>query len=243
MQLIIRGLSNHSAPVIICNLCYNRIYILYKDINMDTYEAIAARHSIREFSDQSLPKQMIEKLIQAGFSAPSNNHLRQWHFVILDDLTQRQTILEAVIHPLDRKGSQAVINRWGMTDPIQREMYLEAIPLQFSMLMNAGTLILPFFSQPSPLLHPKSLSDLNAFASIWCCIENILISAASEGIFGVTRIPFEAESKFVKTVLHIPVEYEFPCWLALGYPAPQAKKAKQISIDTANRIHYNNWPE
>jgi nitroreductase len=210
---------------------------------MNVYEALESRHTIREFTDQPLPKEMIEKLIQAGFAAPSNNHLRQWHFIVLDDLALRQEILEEIIHPLDRKGSQAVINRWGLTDPVQREMYLEAIPAQFSMLMNAGILILPFFSQPSPLLHPKSLSELNAFASAWYCIENILISAASEGIFGVTRIPFEAERKFVKTTLHIPADYEFPCWLALGFPAPQVKRAKQISIDAASRIHYNSWSD
>lgn len=208
---------------------------------MDIYEIFNSRRTIREFIPQPLTAEMVEKLISAGFTAPSNNHLRQWHFVVLDDLDRRKEILQQVIHPLDRKGSQAVINRWGMTDALQREMYLEAIPLQYSMLMNAGALILPFFAQPSPLLKPKSLSDLNAFASIWCCIENILLAAASEGIFGVTRIPFEKESEYVKSALHVPAEYEFPCWLALGFPDAQARRARQLIIDISNRIHHNDW--
>ena len=208
---------------------------------MDIYEILDSRRTIREFTSQPLSAEMVEKLISAGFTAPSNNHLRQWHFVVLDDLNHRKEILQQVIHPLDRKGSQAVINRWGMTDSLQREMYLDAIPLQYSMLMNAGALILPFFVQPSSLLKPKSLSDLNAFASIWCCIENILLAAASEGIYGVTRIPFKQESEFVKSVLHIPAEYEFPCWLALGFPDARAKRASQLNIDISSRIHRNDW--
>jgi nitroreductase len=136
-----------------------------------------------------------------------------------------------------------VIDRWGLTDPLQREMYLNGIPLQYSMLLNAGSLILPFFAQSSPLLKPKTLSDLNSFASIWCCIENVLIAAAAEGIFGVTRIPFKEESTFVKEALQIPEQYEFSCWLALGYPAPHAKRAQQVSIDIADRIHPNGWTE
>jgi nitroreductase len=210
---------------------------------MEFYQAVQARHTIREFTDQPLSPALIEKLIAAGFAAPSNNHLRQWHFVNLEDHQLRQEILTQVIHPLDRKGSQAVINRWGMTDLLQREMYLEAIPLQYSMLLNAGALLLPFFTQSSSLLSPKSLSDLNAFASIWCCIENILLAAASEGIYGVTRIPFKEESRFVKEALHVPKDYEFPCWIALGCPAPQAKRAAQVDIDLPSRIHQNSWSQ
>ena len=210
---------------------------------METEQAIQARQTIREFTDQPIAPATIEKLIAAGFAAPSNNHLRQWHFINLADRALRQQILAQVIRPLDREGSQDVINRWGMTDSTQREMYLEAIPLQFTMLLNAGALLLPFFAQPSLLLKPKSLSDLNAFASIWCCIENILVAAASEGIFGVTRIPFKEESQYVKETLHVPFGYEFPCWIALGYPAANAKRAKQVSIDLSKRIHTNNWPQ
>jgi nitroreductase len=210
---------------------------------MEVFQAIQARHTIREFTSEPLEPAMVQKLISAGFAAPSNDHMRQWHFITLDDRILREKILSQVHHPLDREGSRAVINRWGLTDPIQREMYLIGIPLQYSMLLNAGSLILPFFAQSSPLLNSKTLSDLNSFASIWCCIENVLIAAAAEGILGVTRIPFKEESTFVKKALQIPEQYEFPCWLALGYPSPQAKKAKQVSIDVADRIHPNEWPE
>jgi nitroreductase len=210
---------------------------------MQTYDAIQARHTIREFSNQPIESSLIEKIIRAGFAAPSNNHMRQWHFILLNDRTRRQELLDPIIHRLDREWSLAVINRWGLTDPVQREMYLEAIPLQYSMLLNAGALILPFYAQPSPILKPKNLSDLNVFASIWCCIDNMVIAAADEGIFGVTRIPFAEESKSVKETLHVPSEYEFPCWLALGYPAENAKRAGQVPIDLKDRIHLNSWVE
>lgn len=210
---------------------------------MEVYQAIQARHTIRDFSEKTLDQPLVEKIISAGFAAPTNNHMREWHFVLLSDREKREAILTPIIHKLDRKGSLAVINRWGLTDPIQREMYLEGIPRQFSMLMNAGALILPFYVQPCPILKPKTLSDLNAFASIWCCIENMLVAAASEGIFGVTRIPFKEETVFVKESLHIPQQFEFPCWLALGYPAENAKRTTQVNIDIVSRIHIDSWPE
>lgn len=208
---------------------------------MEVYQAIHARHTIRDFKDQILGTELVGRLIEAGFAAPSNNHMREWHFVLLNNLERRMNLLERVIHPADRKGSLAIINRWGMKDEIQREMYLDAIPKQFSMLYTAGALLLPFYRQPCPLLKPKSLSDLNALVSIWCAVENILVAAAGEGIFGVTRIPFADESRIVKEELKVPDGFEFPCWIALGYPADGAGRMPQVETDPATRIHIDTW--
>ena len=210
---------------------------------MHTYQAIAARKTIRDFAPQEIPYELIKKLIAAGFNAPTNNHMREWHFILLQDKEQRKELLDQVINPVGKRGAVGIINRWGLTDEVQREMYIEGIPKQYSMLFTAGCLILPCYCQPSPLLMPKDLSALNPFASIWCCIENILIAAASEGIFGVTRIPFEAERKILKQYLKIPDPYEVPCYLALGYPSPAARRTRQVEICLEERIHLNKWRE
>jgi nitroreductase len=208
---------------------------------MDVYEAIAARKTIRDFAPQEVSLDVIKKIIAAGMNAPTNNHLREWHFILLQDRAQRKELLDQIIKPVGKKGAIGIINRWGLTDEIQREMYIEGIPKQYDMLLNAGCLILPCFRQEQPLLKPKDLSALNPFASIWCCIENMLIAAAAEGIYGVTRIPFDAESKIIKQYLHVPEYYEIPCELALGYPAETARRTRQIDIDLESRIHQNKW--
>lgn len=208
---------------------------------MDLYSAIYARQTIRDFQPRPIDQAILDKIIQAGFAAPTNNHMREWHFVLLQDRQKRRELLEKVIHPTTTKGATAIVNRWGLTDECQRELYINAIPKQFSMLDEAPALILPFYQQPGALLKPKSQSDLNAFASIWLCVENMLLAAAAEGIFGVTRIPFADERKIVLEALNIPAGFEFPCWLALGYPADDAKRAEQVQIDPLTRIHMDRW--
>jgi len=208
---------------------------------MDIYEAIARRQTIRDFSPQPIPPELIQKIVAAGLRAPSNNHMRQWHFVLLQDREMRKALLDEIIKPIGKKGALGIINRWGLTDESQREMYLEAIPRQYGMLMDCACLLLPFFYQPGPLLKPKTLSDLNAFASIWACVENMLVAAAAEGIYGVTRIPFEPERQAIKAFVNSPEGYETPCYLALGYPAETAKRAGQVSISLEERIHFDRW--
>jgi len=90
-------------------------------------------------------------------------------------------------------------------------------------------------------LQPETLSELNGFASIWCCIENMLIAAASEGIFGVTRIPMVEESEHIKKVIGHPNDYVMPCYIALGYPTNDAARAQQKQISIEDRIHNNTW--
>jgi nitroreductase len=69
----------------------------------------------------------------------------------------------------------------------------------------------------------------------------MLIAAASEGIYGVTRIPFDKEIIHIREMLEIPCEYEFPCYLALGYPAKNEKPILQHIVQAEDRIHLNKW--
>lgn len=90
-------------------------------------------------------------------------------------------------------------------------------------------------------LHSSSLSSLNDSASIWCCIENILLASASEGIFGVTRIPMAEESAHIQEVIGHPDNYVMPCYIALGYPAKNASRPKQKHIQVREKIHMHTW--
>ena len=208
---------------------------------MDVYEAIAARRTIRDFAPREVSMELVKKIIAAGLHAPTNDHLRSWHFVLLQEQAQRKALLDQVIKPVGGKGALGIVNRWGLTDESQREMYVDAIPKQYSMLYNAGVLMLPCFRQPAPLLKPKDLSALNYFASIWLCIENMLLAAAAEGVLGVVRIPFESERKTMRQFVCLPDDYEIPCYLALGYPAEGARGAGQVEINLDERIHLGTW--
>ena len=197
---------------------------------MDVYEAIRARRTIRDFEDRQVGMGTIERIIDAGLKAPTNNHLRQWEFVIVNGKEERANLLR-VENMTSRDECEQMLDGFGMTDEVQRNMYREAMPRQFSMLYKIR----------EPLLQPSSLSSLNDFASIWCCIENMLLAAASEGLLGVTRIPMAEESEHIKTAVGHPENYVMPCYIALGYPAKNASVPAQKSICAKDKIHINIW--
>ena len=120
-------------------------------------------------------------------------------------------------------------------------MYIDGIPKQYAMLSRSGCLILPLFKQQKKSLpEPTNLSALNAFASMWCCIENILLAATAEGLGCAFRIPLGDEAEYVAEVLGFPEEYLFPCYLAIGHP-DAAELPRQKSIDFERKLHWNGW--
>ncbi len=55
-------------------------------------ENIMARHSIREFTDQPIPRRLIETLVKAGWNAPSGHNLQTWRFTVLTTQPEIQAL-------------------------------------------------------------------------------------------------------------------------------------------------------
>lgn len=59
---------------------------------------------------------------------------------------------------------------------------------------------------------------------------NILLAATAEGLACTFRIPIGNESEHVKHLVNAPYEYEFTCFLAIGYAAEDANICKQKDV-------------
>jgi nitroreductase len=167
--------------------------------------------------------------------------MRNWEFVVITDKKEKAKLISPVFRDTSRESAEKVIENWNMSDECQINMYLDAIPKQYSMLYHAGCIVLPFFKQKSPLLKPENLSSLNAFASIWLCIENILLAATAEGLGVSIRIPSEEELAYLREVVQYPEDYVMPCYLGIGYPAPDAMIIPQKTFDIKDKLHINQW--
>ena len=64
---------------------------------MDALDVIMTRRSVRQFTDQPVDDDAIEKILKAAMSAPSARNEQPWHFVVIND----RNILNKIpsIHP------------------------------------------------------------------------------------------------------------------------------------------------
>lgn len=52
---------------------------------METLEAIFTRRSIRRYTKEPIAKEVIQRLLEAGMSAPSACDFQPWHLIVIDD--------------------------------------------------------------------------------------------------------------------------------------------------------------
>jgi iodotyrosine deiodinase len=53
------------------------------------------RRTVRQFSDRSIPRIVIEECLRAAGTAPSGANLQPWHFVVVSDTATKRRIREA----------------------------------------------------------------------------------------------------------------------------------------------------
>lgn len=209
---------------------------------MDFYQVLERRRTIRDFSGREVTDEVLEKILSAAFKAPTNDHLRQFEFVVVRGRENIARLVSPVTENTETIQQTGLKSAAEVMDKDEHAMFVDALPKQQRMLMQSDCLVLPFFRQKDcPLCRPAGQSSLNYFASAWAAVENILLAATAEGLACAFRIPIGNEPEHVKRIVGAPDEYEFTCFLAIGYAAENAHICKQKEIRAADRIHKNSW--
>jgi nitroreductase len=63
---------------------------------METLKAIFTRRSIREYTPQAVPDELVQELLEAAMQAPSAGNQQPWHFVLLDAREQLQALADVL---------------------------------------------------------------------------------------------------------------------------------------------------
>lgn len=208
---------------------------------MDFYDVVNSRRTIRDFENIPINDEIIEKIISAGMKAPTNDHMRDWHFIIIEDKNVVIKLIDKIPMKFSDDEINDILKDWNLNDTCQQNAYKNAIPKQYRMLAEASFVIVPLFKQKTDILHPDNLSHLNGFASIWCCIENIFLAATAEGYACTLRIPLGDEGEWSRHVLKYPKDYLMPCFIAVGKPKENAAYVEQKEYSLKDRLHNNIW--
>jgi nitroreductase len=62
---------------------------------MDVYEAIGRRKTIRDFAQRAVDRESIKKILEAGMAAPTNDHLRNWEYIVVEERKSVEKSLKA----------------------------------------------------------------------------------------------------------------------------------------------------
>lgn len=61
---------------------------------MEVFEAIRKRHSVRAYLPNRVPKDKLEKILEAARLAPSAGNIQPWHFIVVMNTRKRKKLSE-----------------------------------------------------------------------------------------------------------------------------------------------------
>lgn len=71
---------------------------------MEFFEVVEKRRTIRDFEIEAMPMDIIEKIIEAGLKAPTNDHMRDWHYVVIQDKSVVMKLLDIIPKGISEEG-------------------------------------------------------------------------------------------------------------------------------------------
>ncbi len=195
-------------------------FILYSEAEMldrskAFYEVIKRRRTVRDFSDQTVPKEIIENCIKAAGTAPNGANLQPWHFVVVSNPEVKKKIRLAA----EEEEKEFYMNR-------APKEWLEALePLGTDenkpFLEKAPYLIAIFYKSYDVLLDGKQIKQYYAMESTGIATGILITAIHNAGLVSLTHTP--SPMNFLNEILGRPKNERPFLLLVVGYPSPDAK--------------------
>ena len=182
------------------------------------YNDIKRRHSIRQFSDRKVPKEVIENCLKAAGTAPSGANHQPWHFVAIHSDDIKQQVRE-----------QAEAHERGFYEGRAGDEWLDALkPLgtdaQKPYLAHAPWLI-AIFSQKKGGLNPgDKQTNYYVHESVGIATGFLITALHNAGLVTLTHTP--KPMSFLSKICQRPDDERPYMLLIAGYPAEDASVPK-----------------
>jgi nitroreductase len=178
---------------------------------MDVFEAIYTRHSQGKVKPDPVPRELIEKLLEAAVQAPNHYKVRPWRFVVLmgAGLTKLGNVMAA--------SQQARHPEY----PLEAFDKCRTLPLRAPVVIAVGV------DKPG---EAKVLEIENVCAAA-AATQNLLLAAHAMGLGAKWRTSEWARDPFVKEFLGFEPDQPIIGFVYLGYPEFVAEPAPRPSFD------------
>lgn len=203
---------------------------------IDLFEAIYSQRQFTRYKPDPVPKEAIDKIIDAATKAPSGGNVQPWHFIAITD----RDLIEKV-------------------GGLYRDLWLRAMgatppPGEMPAYTSARYLANHMPEVPAMILvcadHSKGYQTYTEgepiergryASSLWLAIQNLFLAARALGLGTRITTTHLREEEKVKDWLGIPDYLETVCLTPLGYP--RGRFGPTDRVPAAEVTSYNRYGE
>lgn len=179
--------------------------------DMDVFEAIKTRRSVGVVSDKEVPKEMVEKILEAGIWAPTHFYTEPWRFFVITE-DGRKPLGDLL----------AEIAKEGMDEPESEsnQIKLEKVkrkPFRAPVIIVAAV-------EPSD--NPKAILT-EEYASVSAAVQNMLLAAHALGLGAIWRTGKVCYDARMRDFFGLSEKGEVLGFIYLGYPENEPREGKR----------------
>ena len=218
---------------------------------MDFYDVMRTTGAVRRFTDDPVPDEVIERILDNARFAPTGGNRQGAHVIVIRDQETREKLVELSVTGARRYIAQTK-NGEGPWNPLQ--------PMKVTPEELAATEVPPYLGAPvlgagAVLVVCVDLNVVAAFdqdldrigvipgASVYPFVWGVLLAARNEGYGGVLTTMAVAEEPRVKELLGIPDDYAIAAILPIGKPVKKVNKLTRKPVaEIASRERFDGEP-
>ncbi|MBC7115370.1 MAG: hypothetical protein PWR13_885 [Archaeoglobi archaeon] len=203
---------------------------------MNIFECISTRRSIREFSEEDIPREDILRIIDAARMAPSGHNVQPWHFLVVKKKETLEEMARAVEERIEK-----IKNETSDEELRRRLGFLKNFSTFFKKAPAVIVVLTDCFSYKDRILEHYIRSGLSEFEahrmrglpyiqSLGAAIQNLLLAAHALG-YGACwmTMPLVAKDE-LERILRIRADWDIVALVPVGKPLkiPEAPRKKSL---------------
>lgn len=175
---------------------------------------IATRRSVRRYAQESVPKDVIDELLQCAVNAPSAHNRQPWRFAVLHGLKSKARLAKAMGDRLRndriRDGDPPLVINADVARSYERITGAPVVVLVATTCVDMDA-----YSDP----HRIQAENLMAVQSTAMAVQNLLLAAHAAGLAACWMCAPLFCQDAVRSVLNLGSDWQPQAIVTLGFPA------------------------
>ena len=222
---------------------------------MELRQVMRTTPSTREFTDESVPDEVVAQILEVARFAPNGGNRQTWHVILLKDAEIRRRIRELYVlcwreymaHVNAGLVAFAPVDHGQWTGPALDldEARATPAPMAFADHLDDVPVLLLIVVELAGLAVMDNGLDRQSIiggASVYPFVQNILLAARDAGLGGVLTTVLAREESAVKALLDIPDGHALAGLLALGHPAKSITTLRRAAVEDFTTIDRFDGP-
>jgi nitroreductase len=217
--------------------------------DMRVFDAIFGLRATRVYQDRPLPREVLDRTLEAATLACSSGNTQPWEFVVVTDRDRKQKLKAIMVDAfaeIDRERAQRADKLVdGAGRPVTGHAAIAGIDLVSAIVFvfwnpDRGIRMKGEYEEnPDGTLRPARHIPGGRGSSVYPACQNMMLAAHALGVSSLFTTFFGLAEAHVKDLLHVPPRMFLEAAVFLGYGAEKLGPPRRKPLEEV--AHLNDW--